>query len=227
MSILTSNSLRKSSQTDSHRTEEKPVCEEVPEGHFKELLQVERVAEELREKNFFAMVSEEEEEESHQADEIVNVAIHSNQVCSNFISSAETGSANSIAAVAATELSVEMEALFEKMASCMIVMNASNDIETTLFLDSANFASSSLFGTQITIKEFSTAPKAFNVEIISNPNAAAMIDAGKNSLLSHFQKGNFNFSVHRLDTHIAERADKPVFHRKESVSDEQKGDSGQ
>src|SRR5581483_3594376 len=177
MSILSSNPLRKSSQTDSQRTEEKPICKKVPEGHFREHLQGERIAEKLRERNVFAMIAEEKEEESQEAEEIVNAAIHSSQACSSLISSAESSCANSIAATRGTELSSEMEALFEKMASCMIVMNASNDVETTLFLDGANFASSSLFGAQITIKEFSTAPKAFNVEIISNSNAAAMIDA--------------------------------------------------
>lgn len=229
MSILSSNPLRKPS-TDSHRTEEQPVCEDVPEGHFRELLQVQRAAEELREKNFFAMIAEDEEEESEHADEVMAAAVLNSLPCPGLISSLEIAATNSISATKITELSAEVEALFEKMASCMIVMNASNDVETTLFLDSANFASSSLFGTQITIKEFSTAPKTFNVEIISNPNAIAVIDAGKNSLLSNFQKGNFNFSIHRLDTHIEQNIDRPVFHRKESTDQEQKdrrGDSGQ
>lgn len=229
MSILSSNPLRKTS-TDSHRTEKQPVCEEVPEGHFRELLQVERVAEELREKNFFAMIAEDEEEESEHREEVMANAILSAMPCPGLTSSLEIAAANSVTSTKITELSAEMEAMFEKMASCMIVMNASNDVETTLFLDSANFASSSLFGTQITIKEFSTAPKTFNVEIISNPNAVAVIDASKNSLLSHFHKGNFNFSIHRLDTHIEQNAARPTFHRKESFDQEQKdrrGDRGQ
>jgi hypothetical protein len=103
----------------------------------------------------------------------------------------------------------------------MLVMNASNDVETTLFLDNPHFASSALFGTQITIREFSTAPKAFNIEIISNPGGVALIDAGKNDLLNAFREGNFNFTVHRFDTHIEQTPDRPVFHRKEG------GDQGQ
>ncbi len=126
-----------------------------------------------------------------------------------------------------TPLSPEIEAAFEKMASCMLVMSASNDVETTLFLDNPHFASSALFGTQITIREFSTAPKAFNVEIISNPAGVALIDGSKNDLLSAFRDGNFNFTIHRFDTHIEDNSDRPLFHRKEGSSgDEQKDQAG-
>ena len=229
MSILSSNPLRKTS-ADSHRTEKQPVCEDAPEGNFRELLQVERASEELREKNFFAMVAQDEEEESEKADEQTANAIACAMPCPGLISSLEAASAHSIAASKITELSAEMEAMFEKMVACMMVMDASNDVETTLFLDSANFASSSFYGTQITIKEFNTAPRAFNVEIISNPSAVAVIDASKNNLLSHLQKGNFNFSIHRLDTHIEQHnAERPAFHRKESTDQEhndREGDSG-
>jgi hypothetical protein len=123
--------------------------------------------------------------------------------------------------------SVDLEAAFEKMASAMILMTASGDRETTLFLDGAHFSNSCLFGTQITIREFSTAPKAFNIEILSNAQGAAMIDAGKSALLLSFQKGHFQFTVHRLETLIQQGEDRPVLHRKESddgQNQEQKGE---
>jgi hypothetical protein len=122
--------------------------------------------------------------------------------------------------VRATPISAEFEVLFQKMASAMIVMNSSNEAETTLYLDNP---SSVFFGSRITIREFSTAPKAFNIEIASGPRAIELIEAGKQDFLAGFQNGRFNFSVHRLDTHI-QTDDRPVFHRRESEDHgEQKG----
>ncbi len=135
---------------------------------------------------------------------------------------AETLFSNPIAAV--KTLPPEIEALFEKMASAMIVMSSPGETETTIFLD--HHPSSLFLGTQITIREFSTAPKAFNIEIATHhPAALAMIDAHKQELLSAFHDGNFNFSVHRLETQLQPSEDRPVLHRKESGDDtrDQKG----
>ena len=114
----------------------------------------------------------------------------------------------------------EIEALFEKMVSGMIVMCSPSEAgvtETTIVLEN---------GTRITIHEFSTAPKAFNVEIASHhPHALAMIDAHKQELLSAVHEGNFNFSIHRFETQLQQSEDRPVLHRKESGDDsrDQKG----
>ncbi|MBI2811215.1 MAG: hypothetical protein HYX67_10350 [Candidatus Melainabacteria bacterium] len=53
------------------------------------------------------------------------------------------------------QISAEFEVLFQKMASAMIVMNSSNETETTLYLDTP---SSVGFGSRSTIRECSTAP---------------------------------------------------------------------
>lgn len=108
-------------------------------------------------------------------------------------------------------LTPELEILFEKMASQMIVMHAEGETETTLVLDNP---SSMFYGTKITIREFSTAPKIFNIEIAGSLRGTTAIEAGKNDLMSAFQNGHFNFSVHRLDTHI-QSDDRPVLHRRE------------
>ncbi len=139
--------------------------------------------------------------------------------------------AKAVCCIKPSALNAEIEAAFEKMASCMIVMDGSGTLETTLFLDNPHFASSALFGTQVTIKEYCTAPKAFNVEITSNPSGAALIDAAKNDLLMAFREGNFNFTVHRFDTYIEQTSDRPLFHRKEdsgdATSQDQRGDDRQ
>ncbi len=170
---------------------------------FKELLEVEAIDEKLHEKK--------EEEKMIDGLPSAPLAI----VFSNIISP------SSAVAGPSSILSAEMEALFEKMASSMIIMSSSGETETTLLLDNP----SSMFnGTKITIREFSTAPKAFNVEITSFSPAIQAIDASKNDLLSAFQNGKFNFSIHRFETHL-KHEERPVFHRKESDqgSQEEKG----
>lgn len=125
-----------------------------------------------------------------------------------------------VAASQPVKMPAEIEALFEKMAGTMLVLSSSNESETTVFLDAPQFDRSPFYGTRITIKEFSTAPKAFNIEIASSALATNAIDIHKPALLSAFAKGDFNFSIGRFDTEILQE-DRPLFHRKEAVSQDQ------
>lgn len=118
------------------------------------------------------------------------------------------------------KLPVEIEALFEKMAGTMLVLASSGETETTVFLDAPQFNQSPFYGTRITIKEFSTAPKAFNIEIASSILVLNAIDIHKPALLSAFAQADFNFSIGRFDTEILQE-DRPLFHRKEPVSQDQ------
>lgn len=206
MSVASQQSLRKVS-TDSHESK-KTQDSKVPKEGFKELLKAMPVDENLRGKDFFALVAEEEEKEE-KSEPTEGPVFEVRSVAHLSMAEAEALN-NSVTRLAG--LSPAIEAAFEKMASCMIVMTSTHETETTIFLDNAN---SSLHGTTITIREFSTAPKIFNVEIVSHAQAVALIDSSKNDLLSAFQKGNFNFSIHRFDTHLQKKEDRPVLHRKE------------
>lgn len=129
------------------------------------------------------------------------------------------------AAMTPTHLPAEIEALFEKMAGTMLLLNSTNESETTLFLNSPQFDQSLFYGARITIREFSTAPKAFNVEIATSAAALTLLNSHKSALMAAFAKGDFNFSVERLETEIQE-TDRPLFHRKEAVSRD-RGDRSQ
>jgi hypothetical protein len=96
----------------------------------------------------------------------------------------------------------EVEALFEKMASTMLIMHASDEKETTLLLNNPEFSSSPFFGTRITVKEFSTAPKVFNIEIAADQRALSLLATHKDALLAAFEGHKLPFSVHRLDTQL-------------------------
>lgn len=219
---------------DKGEPSDKSKDKEVPEEEFSALLRTTQVKEEERRKGFFAMLVKEKEETRRESKETEtlheNLSLQQKQElgligggpCMSSVGGIDAHLPPTAPACMAATLPPDIEAAFEKMASCMLVMTSSNETQTTVYLDHPRFASSALFGTQITIREFSSAPKIFNVEIISNPLAVATIDASKNDLLAAFQNGKFNFSIHRFETQIAQNDDRPVLHRKEGDDREQK-----
>ena len=104
------------------------------------------------------------------------------------------------------------------MAAEMIILTTSHETETTLYLDNPD----SLFcGTRITIREFTTAPKTFNIEIASHAAAVHCVELHKEALLRAFSEKKFNFSIHRLDAEIQNEEERPLFHRKERAENAQ------
>lgn len=101
-------------------------------------------------------------------------------------------------------------ALFERLVGVMTVMTQSGVTETTISLSSDQFKSSSFFGSEIVIREYSTAPKQFNVEVRSNPEAAAQFQANIPNMELAFRNGKYNFGIHRLETSIKRIEDEPV-----------------
>jgi len=119
-----------------------------------------------------------------------------------------------------SSLSPEVYQLFEKMAGAMILLNSSEMNETTLVLDSPQFSASPFFGTEVSIKEFSSAPKAYNVSLSSTASALPILQAHLPELLAAFEQGDFHFKVHRLETEIRSEH-RPFFHRKQAASNQE------
>ncbi|NGX39493.1 MAG: hypothetical protein KR126chlam1_00822 [Chlamydiae bacterium] len=90
--------------------------------------------------------------------------------------------------------------LFERMVGVMTVMHESGITETTINLDNPQYANSRFFGAQIVIREFSTAPKVFNIELRGNDEATTLFSANAQELVAAFQGANYNFTVGRVDT---------------------------
>jgi hypothetical protein len=230
MSVLPQELMRKIS-AKSHESSEQTSANDLPDQRFGDLMKVASVDDRPKDKDLFSLIEEEDDDEvneplcsapyptflqtscpSDQEPETAAVLMATSPLVAQPVPF-DPGFSN-VATAPRVSISPGIEALFEKMASSMILMCSSNETETTLYLDNPHFASSVFFGSKITIREFSTAPKAFNIEIASSPAAIAALEAGKQDLLAAFQQGNFNFSVHRIDSHIQE--ERPVFHRKES-----------
>ncbi|HKZ00289.1 MAG TPA: hypothetical protein VJ112_03885, partial [Rhabdochlamydiaceae bacterium] len=111
------------------------------------------------------------------------------------------------------------------MVGVITVMSSSGVTETVITLNSPQFASSVFFGAQIIIQEYSTAPKAFNIQLNGNPQALDIFQGNADDLMAAFQYGNYNFKINRLDTGLL-REPQHLIQRKEDIGkepEEQKG----
>lgn len=89
--------------------------------------------------------------------------------------------------------------LFERMVGVMTIMTSSGISETTINLTGDQFKASPFFGTQIVIREYATAPKNFNIEMLIPSQVTKTVERNYNDLLAAFQAGNYTFKVNRLE----------------------------
>lgn len=104
--------------------------------------------------------------------------------------------------------------LFERMVMSITVMMDQGIRETVIHLNSREFT---LFGGgQLIIREYSTAPKAFNIEFLGDAHNTALFAKSVDELMKAHQNGRYNYRINRIDTSLL-RPEKPVFHRKENL----------
>ncbi|MDN3505980.1 MAG: hypothetical protein P0S96_01980 [Simkaniaceae bacterium] len=96
--------------------------------------------------------------------------------------------------------SVQVMQLYHKLCERLLHIHREGIQETTLFLDGDAFSSSAFEGAKITITEYSTAPKVFNIEFSADPRALSVFEAHAADLVHSLNQGKFGFTVHRLDT---------------------------
>lgn len=193
----------------SHHSSDAPSRKHPTSQRFKECME---------RKNSTSDASEEELEEKNRREDSVYAPISFSLPLSCNMSASAASSA-SLTPVA------EIQALFEKMASTMLILHTEGSQETTFLLDSPQFASSSLFGTRITIKEFTTAPKVFNIEIASHQAGLHLLATHKDALLAAFESHKLPFSVHRLDMELHGVESSLAYHNaNEDEQQEQKED---
>ncbi len=92
--------------------------------------------------------------------------------------------------------------LLDCLCSEMLVIQTETSSQTTFVLQSEQFAESSFYGAEITIEEFSTAPKLFNVSIKASDLAVTIIQTHLAGLLSLLEKRDFSFGINRIDTSL-------------------------
>jgi len=122
------------------------------------------------------------------------------EVIKQFLSSSQTA-----ASEIKLDASSQVGALFDKLVKELIVVHTDGVQETTFFLDSDAFKNSAFHGAKITITEYSTAPKVFNVEFSAQEAAIALFQSHAAELMISLQKQDLGFTVHRLETKYAIR----------------------
>lgn len=129
-------------------------------------------------------------------------------------------------APAYTLLSGEMLTLYEKMVSQIFIMQANGINETTIHLNTPEFAHSIFAGAQIVIKEYSTAPLAFNIEFLGSPQNSLYFEQNIGSLRAAFASEERRYSINRIESRLLQKAEKPRFHRKEKPSKKGEEETG-
>lgn len=100
------------------------------------------------------------------------------------------------------DASAQVMQLYHKMVETLLHLHREGIDETTFFLDGDAFSSSLFHGAKITITEYSTAPKVFNIHFSADPKALSVFEAHAGELVNALKNGNFGFSIHRLDTSL-------------------------
>ena len=93
--------------------------------------------------------------------------------------------------------------IIDKLCSEMLVMNSEDCITTTFVLETQNFANSPFYGAKITISEYNTAPKIFNVSITAGEIATTLLQTHMTGFFELLETRNFSFAIHKIDTHLS------------------------
>lgn len=116
----------------------------------------------------------------------------------------------------------EVEAVFHQMVEAMTILHQEGISETTLVLHSAD--GSILSGTEITILEYNTAPKDFNIQIKGSPEAVQLFEKHLGELVAAFNAEYRPFKIHRLDIHQTHK--RGIGRKKELMQEELTQDDG-
>jgi len=93
--------------------------------------------------------------------------------------------------------------------------------ETTLNLDGPRFAGTPLAGTKLIVREYSTAPLAFNIHFACSPVGLAFLQPQLKTLSTLFQSRRYPFSIHSVDADLGDGVPTPI------ARDMGSGDDGQ
>lgn len=115
--------------------------------------------------------------------------------------------------------STQVGALYDKLLQAIVVAHANGVQETTFFLDGNAFSSSVFHGAKITITEYSTAPKVFNIDFSAHSKAVALFQSHAAELLIALQKKELGFSVNRIDSSLLAEEERIAIQKVEREDD--------
>lgn len=104
--------------------------------------------------------------------------------------------------------STQVIQLFEKMIDQLSYMHENGIQTTTVTLGSSEFSSSIFKGCTLTITEYSTAPKIFNIQFALSPQAASYFAPHAQQLQNALKQGQWDFRVERMDIEMLDSRQK-------------------
>lgn len=125
---------------------------------------------------------------------------------------------------AAPYLSPETAALFSKLVGTIFFMTSATPgiSRTEIVLNADSFRNSPFYNSKIVLEKYATAPDAFNIRLIGNPEATKTFDQNSGNLIAAFtaayEERRVQFRIGRLEVSLD--MDKPLFRRKESIGKE-------
>lgn len=98
--------------------------------------------------------------------------------------------------------SAQVMQLYSKLIDKLVYIAKEGIQKTIFYLDTTAFDSSILRGAKITITEFSTAPRIFNIHFSADPKAVAFFEAHAAGLQNALNNGGHKFDVNRIDSSL-------------------------
>ena len=95
-----------------------------------------------------------------------------------------------------SKLSPEIYELFEKMGGVMLIQQHAGITTTTM---TVNMPESVFNGSQIILDRYSTAPNAFNIQLVGTPEAVKAFRANITQLENAFKQANYDFEANILN----------------------------
>lgn len=139
------------------------------------------------------------------------------QACSGLAPSSTNLEATSVNALS---IDAPWDAVIEQATQGITHLLAEKMRETSLMLTGPLFAGTPLEGTKIIVREYSTAPLAFNIHFACHPDALAHLQPHLKKLSSFFQNRRYPFSVHSIDADLGDGIPPPI------EKDEERGREG-
>lgn len=121
-------------------------------------------------------------------------------------------------APAYTLLKPEVLSLFERMVSQIVIMQNSGVNETTIHLNTPDFYNSIFAGARIVIKEWSTAPLAYNIEFFGTQQNTGYFQQNIPGLWAAFNSEKRSYKIQDIKASFEREDDRPLFHRKDRPS---------
>ncbi|MEI6241812.1 MAG: hypothetical protein WCP39_00205 [Chlamydiota bacterium] len=122
-------------------------------------------------------------------------------------------------------LSPKINVLFDHMVGLLSYSKNIGISETEVILNSPSFKNSVFYQAKIFIIRHDTAPDSFNIRLTGSPEAVDLFNSNMPQLASAFREsflsGDVSFQIGRLSAEQT-TTEKPIFHRKEKVQDQEK-----